>query len=27
VHAIGDCDGVGYIPGAILDAAVLARRL
>ncbi len=27
VHAIGDCDGVGYIPGAILDAAMLARRL
>jgi 2,4-dienoyl-CoA reductase (NADPH2) len=27
VHAIGDCDGVGYIAGAILDAAVLARRL
>jgi NADPH-dependent 2,4-dienoyl-CoA reductase/sulfur reductase-like enzyme len=27
VHAIGDCDGLGYIPGAILDAAVLARRL
>jgi 2,4-dienoyl-CoA reductase-like NADH-dependent reductase (Old Yellow Enzyme family) len=27
VHAIGDCDGVGYIPGAILDAAVLARRI
>jgi 2,4-dienoyl-CoA reductase (NADPH2) len=27
VHAIGDCDGVGYIPGATLDAALLARRL
>jgi len=27
VYAIGDCDGVGYIPGAILDAALLARRL
>jgi hypothetical protein len=27
VYAVGDCDGVGYIPGAILDTALLARRL
>jgi len=27
VHAIGDCDGVGYIEGAILDGARVARRI
>ncbi len=27
VHSIGDCDGVGYIEGAILDGARAARQI
>jgi 2,4-dienoyl-CoA reductase (NADPH2) len=27
VHSIGDCDGVGYIEGAIRDAARVARQI
>jgi 2,4-dienoyl-CoA reductase (NADPH2) len=27
VHAIGDCDGIGYIEGAILDGAIAAREI
>jgi len=27
VHAIGDCNRVGYIQGAMEDAARIARRI